>query len=145
MRYVTITLLALLLSSCFWTDSYGQVQSSRKYRVVAYKTGAPQIFSVSNEVEIIPQMSFYIPNTFTPNGDGLNDTFGIAGEALKEFRIQIFNRWGQLVFETGNPNERWDGTYRGDKVSEGVYVYKVTAQGATGKRETKEGNLNVVL
>ncbi|HOS48836.1 MAG TPA: gliding motility-associated C-terminal domain-containing protein, partial [Bacteroidia bacterium] len=59
-----------------------------------------------NEVEIIPQMSFYIPNTFTPNGDGLNDTFGIAGEALKEFRMQIFNRWGQLVFESGNPNER---------------------------------------
>lgn len=145
MRYVTITLLTLLLGSFLWTDSYGQVQSSRKYRIVAYKNGAPQIFSVSNEVEIIPQMSFYIPNTFTPNGDGLNDTFGIAGEALNEFRMQIFNRWGQLVFESGNPNERWDGTFRGDKVSEGVYVYKVTASGAAGKKVTKEGNLNVVL
>ena len=145
MRYFTISLLAVVLGSCIWSDSFGQVQSSRKYRIVAYKNGAPQIYSVSNEVEIIPQMSFYIPNTFTPNGDGLNDTFGIAGEALKEFRMQIFNRWGQMVFESGNPNERWDGTYQGDKVSEGVYVYKVTAQGPTGKRETKEGNLNVVL
>ena len=145
MRYVTITLLALLLGCAFCTDSFGQVQGSRKYRIVAYKNGAPQIFSISNEVEIIPQMSYYIPNTFTPNGDGLNDTFGIAGEAIKEFKLQIFNRWGQLVFESGNPNDRWDGTYQGDKVSEGVYVYKITAQGTNGKSQSKEGNLNVIL
>ncbi len=127
------------------TQVNAQVQYSRKYRVVAYKTGNPHVFSISNEVEIIPAMSLYIPNTFTPNGDGMNDTFGVAGEAIKDFKMQIYNRWGQLIFESSDANQRWDGKFGGDKVPEGSYVYKVTAQGATGKRETREGQLNVIL
>ncbi|MBK9638415.1 MAG: gliding motility-associated C-terminal domain-containing protein [Bacteroidetes bacterium] len=48
-------------------------------------------------MDIVPAISFYIPNTFTPNGDGMNDTFGIAGEGVQDFSMQIFNRWGQLI------------------------------------------------
>lgn len=126
-------------------DASAQVSVSRKYRVVAYKTGHNEIYSVSNEVEVIPEMTVYVPNTFTPNGDGLNDTFGIAGEAISDFRMQIFNRWGQLIFETKNANERWDGTYEGEKVPQGVYVYKIIAKSPGGQRHNKEGNLNVIM
>jgi gliding motility-associated-like protein len=137
-------LVAFVLTG-FSTLSYSQVQYSRKYRVVAYKVGQPQVFSISNEVEIIPPMSLYIPNTFTPNGDGLNDTFGVAGEAIKDINIQIFNRWGQLIFESADGNRRWDGTYQGEKVPMGSYVYKVSVKGASGNREAKEGMLSVVF
>jgi gliding motility-associated-like protein len=139
-----LALLALFMVVAA-TQVNAQVQYSRKYRVVAYKTGNPHVFSISNEVEIIPAMSLYIPNTFTPNGDGMNDTFGVAGEAIKDFKMQIYNRWGQLIFESSDANQRWDGKFGGDKVPEGSYVYKVTAQGAAGKRETREGQLNVIL
>lgn len=122
-----------------------QVSASRKYRVIAYKAGQPQVFSVSNEVDIVPAISFYIPNTFTPNGDGMNDTFGIAGEGVHEFKMQIFNRWGQLIYESANANERWDGTFQGVKVPMGTYIYKVSAKGATGQKQNKEGNVNVIL
>ena len=145
MKFFKLSLLIGVLTTILVSESDAQVQYSRKYRVVAYKTGSPQVFSISNEVEIIPQMAFYIPNTFTPNGDGLNDTFGISGEAIKDFNLQIFNRWGQLVFQSGNPNERWDGSFNGEQVPQGVYVYRLSAQGPSGKKETKEGNLNVVL
>lgn len=145
MKSFKLSLLIGALTIMLVSEADAQVQYSRKYRVVAYKTGSPQVFSISNEVDIIPQMAFYIPNTFTPNGDGLNDTFGISGEAIKDFNLQIFNRWGQLVFQSGNPNERWDGSFNGEKVPQGVYVYRLSAQGPTGKKETKEGNLNVVL
>jgi len=145
MKFFKLSLSILFFITVHVCESNAQVQSSRKYRIVAYKTGAPQVFSISNEVEIVPQMTFYIPNTFTPNGDGLNDTFGIAGEAVKDFNLQIFNRWGQLVFESENPNDRWDGSFNGEKVPQGVYVYRLSAQGPSGKKETKEGNLNVVL
>jgi gliding motility-associated-like protein len=137
-------LLAFVLTG-FSTFSYSQVQYSRKYRVVAYKVGQPQVFSISNEVEIIPPMSLYIPNTFTPNGDGLNDTFGVAGEAIKDINIQIYNRWGQMIFESADGNRRWDGTYQGEKVPMGSYVYKVSVKGASGNREAKEGMLSVVF
>ena len=122
-----------------------QVSVTRKYRIIAYKTGQPQTFSISNEVDIVPAMTIYIPNTFTPNGDGLNDTFGVAGEAIKDFKMQIYNRWGQLIFETSNANDRWDGTFLGDKVPMGTYVYKVTASSPNGMRQNKEGNVNVIM
>ncbi|MBL0095619.1 MAG: gliding motility-associated C-terminal domain-containing protein [Bacteroidetes bacterium] len=141
----TKSFMLLFLMLCITESSDAQVSLSRKYRVIAYKSGQPLVFSISNEVEIIPAMSLYIPNTFTPNGDGLNDTFGVAGEAIKDFRMQIFNRWGQLIFETSNSNERWDGTYGGQKVPMGTYVYKVSAGSPNGQRQNKEGNLNVIL
>ncbi|MBK7681910.1 MAG: gliding motility-associated C-terminal domain-containing protein [Bacteroidetes bacterium] len=122
-----------------------QVSASRKYRVLAYKAGQPQVFSISNEVDIVPAISFYIPNTFTPNGDGMNDTFGIAGEGVQDFKMQIFNRWGQMIYESANANDRWDGTFQGVKVAMGTYIYKVSAAGPTGQRQNKEGNVNVIL
>ncbi|MBL7923219.1 MAG: gliding motility-associated C-terminal domain-containing protein [Bacteroidia bacterium] len=140
------SVLPLTLLLCLQAGSSdAQVSSSRKYRVIAYKTGQAQVFSISNEVEIVPAITLYVPNTFTPNGDGLNDTFGVAGEAIKDFRMQIFNRWGQLIFESSNANERWDGTFQGQKVPMGTYVYKVTASSPNGMRQNKEGNLNVIM
>ncbi len=75
----------------------------------------------------------------------MNDTFGIAGEGVQEFKMQIFNRWGQLIYESANANERWDGTFQGVKVPMGTYIYKVSAKGLTGQRQNKEGNVNVIL
>ena len=88
--YYLMVLLSLLISTAF-----SQVQYSRKYRITGYKNGNPLVYSISNEAEVIPAMTIYIPNTFTPNGDGLNDTFGVTGEAIKEFSLIIYNRWGQ--------------------------------------------------
>ncbi len=68
---------------------------------------------------------FYAPNAFTPNGDGLNDEFGIVGQyaAIDRFRMYIFNRWGELIFKSDEPSIKWDGTYKGDQAPSGVYTY----------------------
>lgn len=127
-----------------FTASAQQIEQSRKYRVVAYKNGQPLTTSTSNTTEVVPFMSIYIPNSFTPNGDGMNDTFGAYGEAVKEFSMQVFNRWGQLIFETSNYKQQWDGTYEGVKAPQGTYVYRVTASGITGKNTTKNGTVNLI-
>lgn len=137
------SLLTLLIG--FSSNAGAQMLYSRKYRVIAYKNGDLSTYSVSNEVEIIPAMTLYIPNSFTPNNDGMNDSFGIAGEAVKDFNMVIFNRWGQKIFESSDANFRWDGTYQGEKVPEGVYGYRVSARGANGKKAWKEGNVTVVM
>lgn len=135
----------LILNLCFLTLAYSQnVLGTRKYRVTAYKTGNTSITSTSNTVEVVPYMSIYIPNSFTPNGDGLNDDFGAYGEAINDFTMRIFNRWGQIVFESANAAQRWDGTYDGVKVPQGSYVYKVSAIGISGNREVKKGTVTVV-
>lgn len=71
------------------------------------------------------EATVYIPNSFTPNGDGLNDRFSGYGESFSSFRLLVFNRWGELIFETTDP-AGWDGNYNGIKATDDVYVYKLT-------------------
>ncbi len=141
-KFLTLSLVLTLTISQVFSQTY---QYSRKYRVTAYKYGNNSITSLSNETEVVPSMYIYIPNSFTPNGDGLNDTFGISGQAINTFSMQIFNRWGEKVFETKNASQTWDGTFNGQKVQQGVYVYKITAANNTGRKSAKEGTVTVVL
>ncbi len=75
-------------------------------------------------------LSIFIPNTFTPNGDGLNDYFSISSlnvNVLEEFNIVIYNRWGQIVFESFDPNFVWDGKFNYEKVlRSNTYSYVIT-------------------
>ena len=68
------------------------------------------------------------PNTFTPNGDGLNDYFVIqANEEVQEYEVNIFNRWGELVFNSRNLENQWDGYFRGQPVQPGAYILHINA------------------
>lgn len=69
---------------------------------------------------------FYIPNSFSPNSDGINDLFIPKGIGIEDFNMQIFNRWGQLLFTASSVNDGWDGTYNGNEVPLGVYIYKLS-------------------
>ncbi|TND08601.1 MAG: hypothetical protein FD123_2105 [Bacteroidetes bacterium] len=69
--------------------------------------------------------TIYLPNAFTPNGDGTNDFFPALGEKVTEFSLQIFDRWGQLIFSSDNLARQWDGKYRNRDVQQDVYVYKL--------------------
>ena len=70
---------------------------------------------------------FYLPNAFTPNGDGLNDVFRVIPkyDYVKEYYLSIYNRWGQLIYETTDKNGAWDGTYQGEECLKGSYVYRI--------------------
>jgi gliding motility-associated-like protein len=69
----------------------------------------------------------FIPNSFTPNGDGLNDVFSPAGnyESIVDFYMAIYNRWGQLIFETRDKNSGWNGILDNETIQLGVYIYKI--------------------
>lgn len=77
-------------------------------------------------LEIKPSYALYIPNTFTPNEDGLNDGFQAKGVGIETFKMQIFDRWGHLIFETDDINKPWNGTdKKGEKlIKEDTYVWK---------------------
>lgn len=86
----------------------------------------------------------YIPNAFTPNGDGSNDFFSVFGKSLKTVRMQIFDRWGELLFESYNQDNGWDGTFKNENLQPGVYVYKVTAAYLNGKTVDKTGSVTLI-
>ncbi len=69
--------------------------------------------------------SVYTPNVFTPNDDGNNDNFKLFAKNIRLQQFQVFNRWGEKVFETSDPQNGWDGTYKGSNSPPGVYVYIV--------------------
>jgi gliding motility-associated-like protein len=81
----------------------------------------------------------YFPTAFTPNNDGRNDGFGVIGGvgSINSYRLSIYNRWGELVFQTKNPFEKWDGTIRGKKPDSGLFVWRaeLTIQGISEKRK----------
>ena len=115
------------------------------YRVTAFKKGNSNMFSVSNTVEITPPVSVYIPNAFTPDGDGLNDIFIPVGKGITEYTLQIFDRWGELIFQSSDFNKGWDGTYKSEPVPMGSYVYKISAKGNGSRIIEKNGSITVVL
>lgn len=86
----------------------------------------------------------FVPTAFTPDGDGLNDVFKTVGMGIKYFDLAIFNRWGERVFQTNNMEEGWDGTYKGEYVEDGVYVYRLSAQGIDGQWHYLKGNITVL-
>lgn len=67
----------------------------------------------------------FVPNAFTPNGDGQNDIFGIVGTGLSQMELQIYDRWGKLVFHSANINEGWDGKIGGVSAPEGAFVWQL--------------------
>jgi gliding motility-associated-like protein len=76
-----------------------------------------------------PTCALFIPTAFSPNADGLNDDFSpITSCSFQTYRLEIFNRWGQLLFETDSSTDTWNGTFRGKDCPSGVYVYKLTYQ-----------------
>ncbi len=87
---------------------------------------------------------FFIPNVFSPNGDGLNDQINVHGRCISTFNLQIFSRWGEKVFETSSMTDGWDGTFRGQKMDTGVFVYKADGVSIDGQSFNLKGNITLI-
>lgn len=98
----------------------------------------------SDNITIFVYSSFYVPNTFTPDGDGKNDVFYAYGTRIVEFEMDIYNRWGEHLFHSDDINEGWDGVYNGSVVKTGTYVWKIFYEESDGKRNIIYGNVNVL-
>jgi gliding motility-associated-like protein len=85
-----------------------------------------------------------IANVFSPNGDGQNDELFMETASLEKFSLRIFSRWGQMVFETDDPNIKWDGNFNGTPLNSGVYVYYLEATCFGGQEYFKEGNITLI-
>jgi len=81
--------------------------------------------TVLKTVTVHPDFGVYVPNTFTPNDDGLNESFGPVLRGAKSFNFSIYNRWGEKLFETSDLEKGWDGSYKGKACKEDVYVWKL--------------------
>ncbi|MFK7920581.1 MAG: PKD domain-containing protein [Bacteroidia bacterium] len=115
------------------------------YRITAIELGGNLAISHSNEVCVTLDPLIFAPSAFTPNNDGKNDRFVLKGTFVDEFRMDIYNRWGQLIFTTLDINEGWDGSMRdGSMAPEGVYVFVATGNGYSGLGNRRSGTVTLM-
>ncbi|HEX2617379.1 MAG TPA: gliding motility-associated C-terminal domain-containing protein, partial [Flavobacteriales bacterium] len=86
----------------------------------------------------------FVPDAFTPNGDGNNDVLRVRGHAITDLDFKVFDRWGEEVFATTNMQLGWDGTFKGKAVDPAVYVYWLRAKCLEGQSYFKKGNVTVI-
>ena len=90
-------------------------------------------------------MLLFMPNAFTPNKDQLNDFFNPSGRiTVKQYRLSIYNRWGELLFESNDPKLAWDGNYKNETCPQDVYTYWIDLIDVFGKRKTYRGTFTLL-
>jgi len=157
---------SLNASSYLWTfgDTGKSSEASPKYiytdtgrykvALVAYGQNNCPNDTAYGYIQVIDgTVAIYIPNAFTPNRDGKNETFAISGTGIQSYSYQIYNRWGELLYSTPwapstgsgtQGSNGWDGTFKGQTVPEGVYIYQFTITDIDGYFHYLSGNVTVL-
>jgi gliding motility-associated-like protein len=112
------------------------------YVTVTDHSGQPYYFDLT--ITVVECKSLYVPTAFSPNNDGVNDEFKVKGSDITNFTLRIFSRTSQVIFETKDINEGWDGKIKGDIADLGVYVYQVTYTDSLGKDHKETGQLTLL-
>lgn len=100
--------------------------------------------TIVKPINIEEEWWIYVPNTFTPDGNRFNNDFRVSTIGIKELNVQIFNRWGELIFTENNVNFIWDGTHKGFYVPDGTYTYKIEFLTNSGREKNIHGHINVL-
>lgn len=150
------TLSPVALNAWSWTFGDGfsstiatpvhEYQYGDRYNVTLHsidENGCPHISTKQIEVKRVVNLS--VPSAFTPNGDGINDIFHVGVYNVASFNIRIYNRWGQLVFESNNPAFEWDGRDKNGKaLAEGVYVVVTKMAAFDGSEEEQSTTVTIM-
>lgn len=88
--------------------------------------------------------AIFVPTAFTPNNDGKNDILYVRGGLIKSMEWQVYNRWGELVFQSDHPSKGWDGIYKGKAADPGVFVYHLKATCFDNQNFFKKGNVTLI-
>jgi gliding motility-associated-like protein len=102
--------------------------------------------SISKFIYLKPELLFWLPTAFSPNNDGLNETFGPNTTfGLSKYNMQIYDRWGGLLFTTNDPAKSWNGTdAKGEALPEGVYAYSINFRYIDGKLFVYKGSVTII-
>ena len=132
-----------------WSD--GSMLNNRSFNMAAtYSVSLSNFCGTATDNFVLQTKScncyLYIPNAFTPTGDGLNECFkAVYNCEFEHFQLYIYNRWGQLVYETQNPTDCWDGKYKNSFTEPGVYVYMLEYKSIyNAGKEVRKGRITVV-
>lgn len=155
-----ITFTDLSIGADFWHWNFGDHDTISKFNPAPHTYADTSTYKITlttstlygcvdtayATITIEPDFVFYIPNAFTPNDDGMNDTFGGKGIFIKAFEMEIYDRWGNLVFYSDDFNNPWDGRVNhGTEIAQmDVYVYIIKVTDFTGLEHKYKGKVTLV-
>ena len=105
------------------------------------------IDSSINYVVVLPEVILYAPNCFTPNGDEFNQVWKVTIDGIDvfDYKLEVFNRWGEIIWQTNDPEDFWDGTYNGRKVIDGTYNWMIETKDKFNDEKYRfNGSFNVI-
>lgn len=133
------------------SNQTGQSTSATVDQTTTYEvTVSKGACSAKTQVEVVTyeflcgDVYIYVPNAFSPNGDNVNDVMYLRGLNLVQVDFKIFDRWGELVFETTDQSVGWDGTFKGEKLDPDVYVYHLRVTCFDGQENLIKGNITLL-
>lgn len=113
-------------------------------KLIAFDTATGCRDSTTRLVSVRVFENLFVPTGFSPNDDGVNDVYTLTFENVTEFRMTIWSRWGEIVYETNNPNVVWDGTYKGKPLQQDSYPYVIIARGFHGTKLYRKGTITII-
>lgn len=126
----------------FFDDKLNIEWGAYWYKIVAKEgPGGRGATSESNEINLIQAPMVYPPNAFTPNGDHVNDSFNAMPVFVKDYKLKVFNRWGEQVFISEDKHQLWDGTFKGNRQFNNVYIYQIDYTGWDSSKHWLQGNV----
>ena len=131
----------LTCTDCLYTTA--NLEETTQF-ILTVNQGSRCAVSDSIRVVIVPE-AIFLPTAFSPNNDGVNDLFRPLNTNLQTWNISVWNRWGELIYQTDDLTQGWDGSYKGKKQGIGVYTYEAQYQleGRT-KEYTQKGNVTLI-
>ncbi len=114
------------------------------YEIRAKESGGNEARSRSNRIKLIQKPLLHVPTAFTPNGDYLNEVWGIVDVFVKDYKLLVYNRWGQKVLETNDKNYQWDAYFRGEDPFDAVFIWYVVYTGWDGSKHSQKGTLTIL-
>ena len=140
--------LADYLWSTGGTDQVEHFVQAGEYELEVSNFCGSELVEISIEEGMFCDCQLYVPNAVSPNGDGLNDVFRVVHECeFERYELQIYNRWGQRIFETSDPMQTWDASFQGETVKEDVYVWRISTESSVNgdvSLKNKTGHVTVV-
>jgi gliding motility-associated-like protein len=143
----TLTYNNLLLTNNFITaDKAGTYTVVQTNKINGYDCSSPGSITITDDCPAV----VYVPQAFSPNQDGSNDSLFVFGKNFQKFNLKIFNRWGQVVYASEDPTKPWSGTFNGQPAPAGVYPWVITYEFINKnnrnrkERATKNGSISLV-
>jgi gliding motility-associated-like protein len=136
-----------------WFDQNDDIISNNSILSV-YQAGEYYVYVVDENgcsdqsdlsiINVVPRSELFVPNSFTPNSDRHNELFIIHAQNIRSFNMKIFDRWGDVLFESDNIEKHWDGTFNGNKLVQDKYLYVIDIIGEDNMPFTKSGIINLI-